>query len=79
MRTGWVTRDWRSRTRAVLGGPSAIGDNLALSFDKTTGQNGDIIQMTITVVKKGSAGAEPFWIQSTLGTQKTVWLGLVGN
>lgn len=52
---------------------------LSFAFDKTTGRNGDVIQMTITVNKKGAGGVEPFWIQNTLGTQTTVWLGVVGN
>jgi hypothetical protein len=61
--------------QAFMGKPQA----LKFSFDKTTGQNGDVIQMTITVMRKGTYGAEPFWINNKLGNQTTVWLGIVGN
>lgn len=64
--------DWEAM---YMGAPGT----LAFSFDKTTGQNGDVIQMTITVMQKGALGQEPFWIQNTLGSQTTVWLGVVGN
>lgn len=52
---------------------------LKFAFDKTQGQNGDKIQMTITAAKAASMGASPFWIQSDLGNTSTVWLGVVGQ
>lgn len=55
-----------------LGGPQL----LSFSFDKTTGQNGDKLQMTI---KSLQAGPAPFWIQSQLGSSVEFWIGVVGN
>jgi hypothetical protein len=52
---------------------------LSFSFDKTQGQNGDTVQMTIQVLAAGQGNVEPFWIQSDLGNTTSVWLGLVGN
>ncbi len=60
---------------AIYGGPP----ELTFSFDKTQGQNGDKVQLSITPIKAGQGGASAFWIQNTLGATKTVWLGLVGN
>ena len=62
---------------AFMGG----APELSFSFDKTQGQNGDKIQMTITALKASQdpSGASLFWIESDLGQQSTVWLGLVGN
>jgi hypothetical protein len=52
---------------------------LSLSLDKTTGVNGDTIQLTIKVLKAGTGGVEPFWIQTQVGQVQTVWLGMVGT
>jgi hypothetical protein len=62
-------------TSMFYGGPPA----LSFALDKTTGQNGDTIQLTITALAKSGVGASPFWIQNDLGNKSTVWLGLVGN
>jgi hypothetical protein len=58
-----------------------FGDPPTLSFklDKTQGQNGDKIMLTIQALAKSSLGASPFWIQNDLGGVSTVWIGLVGN
>jgi hypothetical protein len=52
---------------------------LSFAFDKTTGRNGDKLQLTITVVGAGIGNVEPFWLQATLGVNQAVWIGLVGN
>jgi hypothetical protein len=52
---------------------------LSFTLDKTEGQNGDTIQLTIQALSASSLGASPFWIQSDLGGASTVWLGVVGN
>jgi hypothetical protein len=52
---------------------------LQLTFDKTTGQNGDKINLTIKALKADPQGMSPFWIQSDLGKSSAVWIGIVGN
>jgi hypothetical protein len=59
-------------TSAFFGGKPA----LSFVLDKNTGQNGDKITMTVTLLRNVIGGA-PFWIQSDLGTSSTVWLGAV--
>jgi hypothetical protein len=56
------------------------GTSLDLKLDKTTGQNGDKLNLSIHVLSKNPAyGAELFVIESTLGTDKSLWVGFVGN
>jgi hypothetical protein len=51
---------------------------LSFAFDKTTGQNGDILQLTITAVKKTTSGTARFNVTSTNAAQvKHTWYGLV--
>ncbi len=52
---------------------------LSFSFDKTSGQNGDKLHLTIKAISTPSMGVSPFWLQSDLGSVSTVWIGLVGN
>jgi hypothetical protein len=55
---------------------------LDFAFDKDSGKNGDKVKLTITSLgdnSGGPTGATLFWIQSDLGMQSTVWLGLVAN
>jgi hypothetical protein len=58
-----------------------FGGAPALSFtlDKTQGQNGDKLQLTIKALSSSSLGASPYWIQNDLGSSTTVWIGVVGN
>ena len=62
-------------TAAAAGRPA----ELAFTFDKTTGQNGDTIQMTVKVVAASKRNRETFIVQSQLGTQTNIWLGIVVN
>jgi hypothetical protein len=56
------------------------GSNLLFAWDKTTGNNGDTLHLTITVNYLGSSyGGEPFIIESTLGAETNYWLGYVGQ
>ena len=52
---------------------------LSFSWDKTSGQNGQKLYLTIKVLKASQYGAESFLIESQLGTQTSLWIGLVGN
>jgi hypothetical protein len=64
---------------AALGGTAA----LSFGFDKNTGQNGDKINLTITVQNGGSGNpctGEGFVLVSQQGNQKaTAWVGLVAQ
>jgi hypothetical protein len=53
--------------------------SLSFAFDKTKGQNGDKLNLTITVIANAGGGAESFALLSTLGTQRNLWAGFVGN
>jgi hypothetical protein len=56
------------------------GSSLDLSLDKTSGTNGDKLELTIQVNSQNMTyGAELFVIESTLGTQRSLWVGIVGN
>ncbi len=57
----------------------AGGAQLQFSFDKTSGQNGDKLQMTIHVLSSGQGGSEYFTVTSRLGSQTQTWYGIVGN
>lgn len=52
---------------------------LSFAWDKTMGQNGEKLYLTITVLKASQYGAEAFILQSQLGTRASIWMGLVGN
>jgi hypothetical protein len=52
---------------------------LSFGFDKTTGQNGDVLHLTITAMATSPMGAAPFWVQCDLGASTTRWVGVVGN
>jgi hypothetical protein len=54
---------------------------LTFAWDKTTGNNGDTLHLTITSVSQGKGGYETFAIQAylpgTTDTQKPTWAGVV--
>jgi len=53
---------------------------LQMTLDRTSGQNGEKVYLTIKVLAKDkSFGAEFFAIVSTLGDQSNIWFGTVGN
>lgn len=52
---------------------------LKFAFDKTQGQNGDKIMMTITVVAASTRNRETFIVSSKLNGKSHIWLGVVGN
>ncbi len=54
--------------------------NLQLTFDKTSGNNGDVLHLTIKVLQADpNFASEPFWIESTLGNASNIWMGVVGQ
>jgi hypothetical protein len=53
--------------------------SLQFTLDKTSGQNGDKLKLTIKTVTMSQFGAGLFFITSTLGTQQSFYLGLVGE
>jgi hypothetical protein len=53
---------------------------LDFSFDRASGVNGEKVYLTIQVLKKDpSYGAEWYALVSTLGDEKNIWFGAVGN
>ena len=54
--------------------------NLQMSFNTETGSNGDVLKLTIKVLKKDADfGVSPFYIESTLGNASNLWMGVVGQ
>jgi hypothetical protein len=52
---------------------------LKFDFDKTNGQNGDRIQMTITVLTASKRNRESFAVLSKMNGLTNMWAGVVGN
>jgi hypothetical protein len=72
---------WTVRADDLLStyyGSFGLAPTLAFSWDRTQGQNGEKLHLTITVTAKATiGGAHAFIITSTKGSRKTVWPGLV--
>ncbi len=68
-------------TLSALDGAAIRGQTpqLQFAFDKPSGQNGDKINMTITVVTASRRNRETFAVISDLNGRKEFWLGIVGN
>jgi hypothetical protein len=58
---------------SVMGLPAT----LTFSLDHASGQNGQQLNLSITVVSQGANGLNPFLIESSLGQSTTYWVGLV--
>jgi len=61
---------------ALIQGGSAT---MTFSLDRTSGQNGEILHLTIDVLKKSQYGVGIFLVVSSLGQRQNWWIGLVGN
>lgn len=55
-----------------------MAQNLGFSINRSTGQNGDKLMLTITL-KVASKRNIPFIVRSTLGAEDHLWLGIVGS
>lgn len=69
---------------AVYDLSSYIGDTAKdatqLTLDKTSGVDGDVLHLTIKVLKKDTIlGGEGFVLESTLGGQDNLWYAAIGN
>jgi len=60
---------------ALMGAPAA----LSFAFDRTKGQNGEKLHLTIKATKATQFNASVFFLISKLGGRTNLWLGLVGN
>jgi hypothetical protein len=75
---GPTSGPWSVAVTQVNGDPSTVGQ-LGFSLDESSGQNGDVLHLSITVQQASEVEIEPFYVFSTLGRQQSVWIGLVGN
>ena len=69
-------------TVSVMDFSEFIGDTAAtsVSLDKTSGSDGDVLHLTITVMASDpNLGGEGFVLNSTLGTQNNLMFGAVGQ
>ena len=71
---------------ADTGGPWTVSASdtsgagaITFAWDRTTGQNGEKLHLTINAVKKTQYGAAGFSIKSKLNGRTTSWFGLVGK
>jgi hypothetical protein len=56
------------------------GTNLTFSWNKATGTNGDVLQLTITVnAVDNTYGGDAFVVEASDGSNKGYWLGFVGQ
>lgn len=62
--------------------PAALANQpaaLDLKLDAASGQNGDVLHLTITPLREGPNGLESFYVGSALQGRSTLWVGLVSN
>ena len=52
---------------------------LDLRLDRTTGGNGDVLQLTITPLQVEPYGIAAFYVGNGQGGRSTVWVGLVST
>ncbi len=76
--SGATSGPWTVSARTFTHGGSAP---FTFAFDKTDGQNGDKLNVTITSTTAitSKSGSATIVIVSQLGDQKTIWIGLVSN
>jgi hypothetical protein len=55
------------------------GTTLNFALNKTTGRNGDKLQLTITPVKMDANGVAYFLVETTANGRTTYWAGMVGE
>lgn len=62
--------------------PAALAQQpaaLDLKLDAASGQNGDVLHLTITPLRQGPNGLESFYLGSGVQGRSTLWVGLVAN
>ncbi len=70
----WTVKAWD--LNAFLGNPA----NTSVMLDKTSGSDGDVLHLTITVQSYDSLwGGAGFVLESTLGTQDNLTMGAIGE
>lgn len=69
---GPTSGPWTVSAKIAPGSPP----NATFAFDRTTGQNGEKLHLTVTAT---AAGTTAFIVTSTLGTRHTFWAGFVGQ
>jgi hypothetical protein len=69
---GPTSGPWTVSAQVLTG--QGMPTDLSFAFDRKTGQNGEKLHLTVTA---NVAGAKPFLVTSTLGTQKSYWVGVV--
>jgi hypothetical protein len=55
------------------------GAELSFAMDRTTGQNGDVLHVTITRIKPGPRGFSELMIWSSLAGESNFWPVIAGN
>ncbi|HEY3817424.1 MAG TPA: hypothetical protein VGL81_09650 [Polyangiaceae bacterium] len=76
---GPTSGPWTVSAVDALASELGTAPTLSFKWDKTQGQNGDKLNLTVTVTAADTAfsGGHPFVITSTLGTQKNLWAALI--
>ncbi len=74
---GPTTGPWTVNAENTALGSGRAKANLTFAWDRTTGQNGEKLHLTVTVVGTSRFGFELFTITSTLGKKSYTWNGVV--
>jgi len=76
---GPTSGPWTVGTVDVLTQEFQLPSTLSFKWDKTQGQNGDKLHLTVTVTAAETAfsGGHPFIITSSLGSRVTEWAGFI--
>jgi hypothetical protein len=71
--------DWQVMAIDWAGFRTGQNQELAFSFDRASGNNGDTLHLTIQSLVPSADGFSPFLIQSRSGNEVNFWVGAVAN
>lgn len=75
---GPTTGPWTVKAEDLMEKQYGLANTLAFQWDQTTGRNGDVLHLTITVnAASPIAGGHAFLITSTQGQRTALWPGLI--
>ena len=74
------TVDWAVNAQAISTTSSAADHDLTFSWDRKTGNNGDVLMLTITRVKAGPIGGTEVMLRTSSQVASTgAWFGFITN
>ena len=74
------TADWTVNARGISTGSASASTDLTFSWNRQTGNNGDVLLLTITRVTAGTIGGTEIMLQSSTQSATTgAWFGFIAN